>query len=185
MQELKERAKELFLQGDYAQAHINYMLVLEYDPEDAEAKIGVLLCELSTKNELEARELFDIFLETQLESTSTNKNFLDDLEDIFDFEIEIDIEEIEFSEEMFEYENGIEYRDFKYFVDDRGDFIKALEDLMFSTKLIIKRKEDFVEFISLLFEHGYKNSALNYLENAMMLYPYEDFFVKSIKKLES
>ncbi len=185
MQSSKDEAKEFFLDGEYKKASFNYSLVLNENPEDTEAKVGLTLCDLAEENELEAIELFELYQNARVESMDSTIDMIDSFFSDGEFGFDISMEEVDDMKENFiEYEDGIEYKDFKNFIYDREDFIQALEDLMFSTKLIIQRKEDFVEFITLLLDNGYKNSALNYLESAMRLYPYESFFVESISKIE-
>jgi hypothetical protein len=95
-----------------------------------------------------------------------------------------DIKSTMVENDFFEIENGIEYKDFKNLIDDRESFKIALEDLLFSTKIIIHKKDDFIEFVTLLLNNGYTNVALNYLESALSLYPYEIFFQDALSQLE-
>ena len=54
---------------------------------------------------------------------------------------------------------------------------------MFSTKVIITEKEDFVDFLDKLIEHGYTDMALSYLESALGAYPSDEPLRKLLKKL--
>jgi len=81
-------------------------------------------------------------------------------------------------------EDGIEYKDFITLTKSKDSFKKALEDIMFSTKIIIHKKDDFIDFVNLLLENGYRDLALNYVENALAYYPSELFFQKKLKQLE-
>jgi hypothetical protein len=54
---------------------------------------------------------------------------------------------------------------------------------MFSTKVIITEKEDFVDFLDKLIEHGFSEMALTYLENALSVYPSDKLLAKLLKKL--
>jgi hypothetical protein len=69
------------------------------------------------------------------------------------------------------YEDGIMYNEFKELVADENDFNRIFENIMFSTRVIITEKEDFVDFLDNLIDHGYKEMALGYLENALGIYP--------------
>lgn len=59
-------------------------------------------------------------------------------------------------------ENGIKYEDFIALIQSRGSFKEVFEDIMFSTKVIISRKEDFVDFLAKLIENGFVEVSLNY-----------------------
>jgi hypothetical protein len=69
------------------------------------------------------------------------------------------------------YEDGIMYTEFKELVKDDSDFNRIFENIMFSTRVIITEKEDFVDFLDNLIDHGYKEMALSYLESALGVYP--------------
>ena len=55
---------------------------------------------------------------------------------------------------------------------------------MFSTKVIISRKEDFVDFLSKLMENGFVEISLNYLESAVTLFPNDEQLLTLIKKVQ-
>ena len=54
---------------------------------------------------------------------------------------------------------------------------------MFSTRVIITEKEDFLDFLDKLIEHGFSEMALTYLENALSVYPTDKLLTKLLKKL--
>ena len=81
-------------------------------------------------------------------------------------------------------ENGIKYEDFMSLIQSRGSFKEAFEDIMFSTKVIISRKEDFVDFLSKLMENGFVEISLNYLESAVTLFPNDEQLLTLIKKVQ-
>ena len=63
------------------------------------------------------------------------------------------------------------------------DFKTTFENIMFSTKVIITKKEDFLDFLDKLIEHNFVDMALNYLENALSIYPDDALLSKLLKKL--
>lgn len=63
------------------------------------------------------------------------------------------------------------YTEFKELIKDDNDFNRIFENIMFSTRVIITEKEDFVDFLDSLIVHGYKEMALSYLESALGVYP--------------
>jgi hypothetical protein len=54
---------------------------------------------------------------------------------------------------------------------------------MFSTKVIITKKEDFIEFLDILIENGYYDMAFNYLENALNIFPIDKQLRQLFEKL--
>ena len=54
---------------------------------------------------------------------------------------------------------------------------------MFSTRVIITKKEDFIDFLDNLIEFGFAEMALTYLENALSVYPSDKLLRKLLKKL--
>jgi hypothetical protein len=85
--------------------------------------------------------------------------------------------------ERIEYEDGILYGDFKNLLNDGADFKETFENIMFSTKVIITEKEDFIDFLDRLIDHGFEEMALSYLENALSVYPTDRILAKLLKKL--
>ncbi len=162
----KENAEMLFSNRLYKEAIYYYSLVLELEFNNKEAKIGAMLCDLAFDNEEEAIALFDYYLiikKDSLESDEILENMiktfdgsLDELGSIFSESLKLKAQ----------YGDGIEYSDFKELVNRRGSFKRAFEDIMFSTKVIILGKEDFLDFLNSLIENGFQEMALSYLENA-------------------
>jgi len=68
--------------------------------------------------------------------------------------------------EQADYEDGIRYEDFIQLVASRGDFKEAFEDIMFSTKVVITDKKEFIDFIKKLSTEGFNEMALAYLDAA-------------------
>jgi len=64
------------------------------------------------------------------------------------------------SEFNFDYLDGVTLEDVKELVHSKED----LENILFSTKIIVKSKDDVVEFLNLLMKYGYKDSAIEYFE---------------------
>jgi propanediol dehydratase large subunit len=51
-------------------------------------------------------------------------------------------------------------------VASRGDFKEAFEDIMFSTKVVITNRDEFIDFIKHLSTEGFQEMALSYLDVA-------------------
>ncbi len=176
-----ERAKNSFFKREYKKALLNFSLALKDEPYDLDAKIGALLSDMAMEKEEEAMALFELYEVSRSDGLEGMDSIIETLLNSDDVEILINNE---FNNHQ-SYEDGIEYSDFLYLVNDRESFQRALEDLMFSTRIIIHKKEDFMEFVGLLLDNNYSNLALNYLESALSLYPHETFFQERLKELES
>jgi hypothetical protein len=85
--------------------------------------------------------------------------------------------------ERLELEDGILYSDFKALLDDGAEFKETFENIMFSTRVIITKKDDFIDFLERLIENDFAEMALTYLENALSVYPSDKLLRKLLKKL--
>ncbi len=167
-----KRANEYFLAGKYSDAIREYSFALEANPLSKEAYNGVILSDMAISGESGAEALFDYYAILRLEDAQqadtiiseileTMDGTLDQLGSLFDDTIK----------QRMAYEDGILYNEFKELVEDENDFNRIFENIMFSTRVIITEKEDFVDFLDNLIDHGYKEMALGYLENALGIYP--------------
>ncbi len=167
---LLKRAESEFLQGDYAKALRSYGLILRDYPTLDEAKIGVYLSDLGIESQEEAQALFDYY--------QMIKNEKENAVDIIDGLIEnLDSSKhklqellVEPLEEQIEYGDGIRYSDFLELVKSRGSFKKTFEDIMFSTKVVITNKEEFIDFVTQLANEGFDEMALGYLDASSSLF---------------
>ncbi len=167
---LLQRAESKFLNGDYKGALRSYGLILKDYPLLDEAKIGVYLSDLAVESAGEAQALFDYY--------QIIKNEKDNAVDIIDGIInsldgsknrlqELLINPIE---EQIEYGDGIRYSDFLILVKSRGSFKKTFEDIMFSTKVVITNKDEFIDFVTQLANEGFDEMALGYLDATTNLF---------------
>ncbi len=167
---LLQRAEKEFLQGDYATALRSYGLILKDYPSLDEAKVGAYLSDLGEENAEEAQALFDYYqmiksekknaveiIHSLIASLDTTKESIHELLDAP-------------MEEQIEYGDGIRYSDFLALVKSRGDFKKAFEDIMFSTKVVITDKDEFIDFVTKLADEGFDEMALGYLDATANLF---------------
>jgi len=167
---LLERAENAFLKGDYVNALRSYGLILEDYPALDEAKIGVYLSDLGCDSEEEAQALFDYYqiiksekenavdiIDGLIDSLATSKKQIQDLL-------------VKPAEEEIEYSDGIRYSDFIALVESRGSFRQTFEDIMFSTKVIISNKDEFIDFVKKLSTEGFDEMALAYLDASSQLF---------------
>ncbi len=167
---LLQRAEHEFLKGDYTNALRSYGLILKDYPTLDEAKIGVYLSDLGVESEDEAQALFDYYqlikderenavdiIDGIIESLDTSKQMIQELL-------------VDPVEEQVEYGDGIRYSDFLDLVESRGSFKKTFEDIMFSTKVVITNKDEFIDFVTQLSNEGFDEMALGYLDASNHLF---------------
>ena len=178
------QAKESFSKEDYKSALEKFAEVLQNDPNSKEAYNGVILSEMALSGEGGAEALFDYYEilkeEDQEEADEIMSEILQNMDGSLEKLTEVFAEPLR---ERLEFEDGILYSDFKKLLDEGGDFKEIFENIMFSTRVIITQKEDFIDFLDKLIEHGFTDMALNYLENALSAYPTDKNLRKLLKKL--
>jgi len=178
------QAKDSFSQADYKNALEKFAYVLQNFPNSKEAYNGVILSEMAMSGEGGAEALFDyyeILKEEDKESADVIMgDILQNMDGTLDKLGEIFAEPIR---DRIELEDGILYQDFKDILESGQSFKDTFENIMFSTRVIITQKEDFLDFLDNLIEHGYTDMALTYLENALGAYPSDEPLRKLLKKL--
>jgi len=166
------QANEHFMAGQYSEALRDYSLALKDHPASKEAYNGAILSDMAMSGESGAEALFDYYTILRSEDSEqadtviseileTMDGTLEQLSGLFDETIK----------QRLAYEDGIMYTEFKELIKDENDFNRIFENIMFSTRVIITEKEDFVDFLDSLIHHGYKEMALSYLESALGVYP--------------
>jgi len=178
------QAKDSFSQADYKNALEKFAYVLQNFPNSKEAYNGVILSEMAMSGEGGAEALFDYYEILKKEDKDEADVIIGDILKNLDGTLD-QLGEI-FAEPMrdrIEQEDGILYQDFKDIVNSGEDFKDTFENIMFSTRVIITKKEDFIDFLDNLIEHGYTDMALTYLENALGAFPSDEPLRKLLKKL--
>jgi len=181
--ELLQQAAEAFLQREFQKAFALYSSVLRDDPDHRGARLGVILCDLVEESEEEATALFEYYLALQSEGIEESEEIVLEMVERFDL-LEEELQEMMAQPLDRAHLEGISYEDFKRFVTARGGFKQAYEDIMFSTKVIITKKEDLFDFIHQLIDHGYKEQVYSYIEDASRLYPADRKLKEIFKKLK-
>ena len=161
---LLKRAEEQFLKSNYIDALKIYSLILKDYPQLKDAKIGVFLSDMGLESDEDAQALFDYY--QILKNTRENpESVIDELiQAIYSTRFVVEETFRDILDDL-EAQEGISYEDFLKLVESKGDFKKALEDTMFSTKVVIKSKEEFIDFIKNLINYGHKEIALSYLDS--------------------
>ena len=178
-------AKKYFSQSDYKKALEKFATVLQSYPKSKEAYNGVILSEMALSGEGGAEALFDYYEILQSQDKENADEIMSEILENMDGTLE-QLSAI-FSEplkERLEQEDGVLYNDFKNILKaNENDFKKVFDNIMFSTKVIITKKEDFIEFLDILIENGYYDMAFNYLENALNIFPIDKQLRQLFEKL--
>jgi len=167
---LLQRAESEFLQGDFKQALRSYGLILRDHPRLDEATVGAYLSDLGEENHEEAQALFDYYQIIKNDKENA-VDIIDGLLDSLDSSKQ-QIKELLLDpvEEQVEYGDGIRYSDFLALVESRGSFKKTFEDIMFSTKVVITDRDEFIDFVTKLSREGFDEMALGYLDATSHLF---------------
>jgi tetratricopeptide (TPR) repeat protein len=167
-----KQANEQFLAGQYHEALRNYSLVLKDYPESKEAYNGAILADMAMSGESAGEALFDYYTILRSEDAESADIIISEILETMDGTME-QLSGLfeETVKQRLAYEDGIMYTEFKELVEKESDFNRIFENIMFSTRVIITEKEDFVDFLDNLIDHGYKEMALSYLESALGVYP--------------
>ena len=167
---LLERAESEFLKGDFAKALRSYGLILEDYPSLDEARVGVVLSDLGMESEEEAQALFDYYQLIKNEKENASDIIDSFLENLDSSKQKLQELLVAPWEEQVEYSDGIRYSDFLASVKSRGSFKKTFEDIMFSTKVVITNKDEFIDFVTRLSQEGFDEMALGYLDASVSLF---------------
>ncbi|MFT7003062.1 MAG: tetratricopeptide (TPR) repeat protein [Sulfurimonas sp.] len=178
------QAKEYFSKSDFKSALEKFAVVLQDFPNSKEAYNGVILSEMALSGEGGAEALFDYYEILKDEDKEQADNIMSDILQTMDGTME-KLSEV-FAEPIrnrIELEDGILYQDFKSILESGKSFKETFENIMFSTRVIITQKEDFIDFLDNLIENDFAEMALSYLENALSVYPSDELLRKLLKKL--
>lgn len=161
-----------FSKAEYENALRNYALVLKDYPDSKAAYNGAILAEMAMSGEAGAEALFDYYEVLREEDAEQADIVIGEILETMDGSLETLGELIKQPvKEQLLLEDGITYGDFRTLVEREGDFKRVFENIMFSTRVIITEKADFVDFLERLIDNGFREMALNYLESAMGVYP--------------
>jgi tetratricopeptide (TPR) repeat protein len=179
-----KQANEYFLAGQYKDALRDYSLVLKDFPDSKEAYNGAILADMAMSGESAGEALFDYYTILRSEDTESADIIISEILETMDGTMEqlsglFD----ETIKQRLAYEDGIMYTEFKELVENDKDFNRIFENIMFSTRVIITEKEDFVDFLDNLIDHGYKEMALSYLESALGVYPNDQQLRNLLRRL--
>jgi tetratricopeptide (TPR) repeat protein len=167
---LLTRAEEQFSLGKYESALTTYGLLLKEYPLDSDAQVGVFLCDIGIESGEEAQALFDYYQIIKKEQDNAGEVMVNLLATLDTSNNQVN-KLLKPDNESIEYKDGIEYKDFLHFIDERGDFKRAFEDVMFSTRVILKNRDEYILFIEALIERGERDLALQFLDSSSNSFP--------------
>jgi len=167
---LLQSAEQAFLESDFQRALRKYGRVLKEHPALEEARVGVFLCDLGLESAEEAQALFDYYQVIRKEKANAAEIIEELINSLEATKIQLSELLLDPLEEEVEYGDGIRYSDFLELVKSRGSFKKAFEDIMFSTKVVITDKDQFIDFVTRLAQEGFDEMALNYLDATTSLF---------------
>lgn len=182
-----KRGIECFYNRNFDSALLNFSLALEIDPNSDETRVCAILSDLAMEKEDEAIALYEYYLVSKENGTKNPEKMIEDIVNSVDFSME-SLEALFFENEIeakINEENGIAYEDFKVFIENKSSFKEAFEDIMFSTKVIIHKKDDFIDFLEKLIDNGFKDMSLNYFESAVQMFPNDEKLLSLVKKVEN
>lgn len=177
-------ANESFNQENYEQALRHYAQVLRDFPESKEAYNGAILSEMAMSGEEAAEALFDYYEVLREENAEEADTVISEILRTMDGTVE-QVGSL-FADPLrsrLEYEDGILYSDFKMLLEAGEEFKTIFENIMFSTRVMITEREDFIDFLEQLTSHGYYDMALNYIETALSLYPNDEALRSVLRRL--
>ncbi len=159
-------------------------MVLKDYPNSKEAYNGAILAEMAMSGEGGAEALFDYYAVLREDDAEQADVILSEILETMDGTLE-QLGEIISRPlgERLEFEDGILYSEFKEIVDEDGDFRRIFENIMFSTRVIITEKDDFVDFLDKLMSNNYHEMALSYLEGALAVHPNDEKLRKLLRRL--
>lgn len=182
-----KRGIECFYKKNFDSALLNFSLALEKDPNSDEARISAILSDLAMEKEDESIALYEYYLVSKENGTLNPEKMIEEIVNSVDFSME-SLEALFFENEIeakINEENGIAYEDFIVFIENKNSFKEAFEDIMFSTKVIIHKKDDFIDFLEKLIDNGFTDMSLNYFESAVQMFPNDEKLLSLVRKVEN
>ncbi|NWF66152.1 MAG: hypothetical protein HXX81_01660 [Campylobacterales bacterium] len=177
---LFSRAEKQFVSKSYHDAMNDFSTILRNYPNDKDAKIGLLLSDLATENEEHAHMLFDYYSILKSNNSKEAVEMIENIISTIDGGLEHIIDMFSQSlKDRLNYDDGISFDDLKILIKQKGEFKTVFQNILFSTKVVVAGKSEFVEFVTLLIENGFNDMAWQYLEGANNMFKHD----KQIKEL--
>ena len=162
-----------FKRSKFKEAIFYFSLAYE-KTQDKNLLFLIQICSLGEKNAEEAKLLFDYFMD-KLRAGEDDEG-MDEILKILESRLA--------SDEYFEEQDAISYEDFKKAVYKDGSFKKVFENIMFSTKVMISNKDDFLEFLGNLIKNDFIEMSINYLESAAVMFGGDERIDQLFKEIQ-
>ena len=154
LKDYKKLGIQHFYQRDYKTAKIFFSLAYE-KRKNKKLLHFISLCDFALKSPDEAIVIFDFYM-----LNYKYEHIYEDLEYILSMSESRQLVEKKLKDDE---NSALSYSDFLRGVEEIG-FKKSFENIIFSTKLVINNKNDFLDFLEKLLENGYEEFILDYLE---------------------
>ncbi len=186
IEQLIQQANYLFENQQYDKAIFLYAQASSLDPENKEYKLYPLFCDIASEDEQKGQSLYEYFVIEKEINLDHAIKYVKDAIGAYDGNNDLMMKLIQdISTQTVESLDAIDYNDFLELVQQRGSFRIAYEDIMFSTKVALKSKEDLINFIDQLIEHNFSTVAYSYLDGFNAVFTYDKEFNALYEKLES
>ena len=160
-------AERLFINKEYENALKFYSYALIKDNRNQDALVGVILSEFGIRNREDAQILY-YYYQSQKDTFANPIESIEQLTDSLTLSNAKDVYDL-IDEDTY-LNDGISYEDFVELIESKENFQEAFEDAIFSTRVVISKKWQFIDFIKRLAENGYYSVALDYLETHSPMY---------------
>ena len=177
-------ANKLFRSGDYTGALKLYSILSAELPDDKDIRVGILLSSLDESYHNEIPILYEFY------SISSSLNIGDPFASL---KRAIKIIEDDKKDTVYrgfleinsaiESEDAIGLKDLKKLLKGNNGK-EILQNIFFSTKIIITNKNDFIYLIESLIDNKFYDMAINYIDDASSIFPYENKLVALVNKIK-
>jgi len=179
-----QQAHSYFSATYYDKAIFLYSQLISLEPHNVEYQIYCVFCDIGYEDSAKAQSLFDYFSIAKDEDFEQAVKYVKDIILAYDGNHEKMMQIFkDIADTSVESINAIDYADFMELVKSRGSFKEAYQDIMFSTKVAIKSKDDMIDFINNLIENNFETTAYNYLDNFNKFFSYDKDFNKLYERL--
>ncbi len=180
-----QHANELFVSGQYDKALFLYSQASSYEPNNLEYQLYAVFCDIASEDNEKGQSLFEYFsIQKEIDFDHAIK-YIQDTIGAYDGNNELMMQMIrDISIQNIESLDAIDYADFQELIKSRGSFRIAYEDIMFSTKVAIKSKEDLIGLIHQLIDNNFITTAYSYLDGFSNLFAYDPDLVNLYIKCE-
>jgi tetratricopeptide (TPR) repeat protein len=185
-EDLLQEAHGFFLAEFYDKALFLYSRISSLYPTNKEYQMYALFCDISSEDNEKAQSLFEQFSILKNDNLDNAIKHVENEIKLFDGDNDLLLQMIQdVTIQTVETINAIDYHDFLELEKSRGSFKTAYEDIMYSTKVSITSKDDLVDFINKLIEHGFDSTAYSYLDGFNEAFSYDKDLTDLYEKLES